>query len=440
MSLTSAQNRFSMMSMGVPWLIPPVLYVTSPVVLIVRLQLIGAYLLSGNANAFTLPPASSSVLLDATYVIVRRYVRGQFVYYTERLDDRLWQVAEDAWCVDCGEAYPLYAPSATLTAASASGNQSITSYIVIQGGSGYTAPQGTINDPTGSGATFSFSVVGGVITAVTAIATGNNYSNPQFVVTDSAGSGAIIQPVVTNWVNFTTDQPILSSSHIGNVLRMSGGIATIVAFNSSTSVTANVTTPINQAPNDPGDQPIPAPSGAWTMGVPTSVVTGLNHLEGLTVTGLADGYVISPRTVVSGSITLDTAATMITVGLPFTAQLQSLYLDIPGEATVQGKRKTIQAVTARVEASRGFKITTNQSDASIQPNDATVTWTNLVEWKQPLSSPNPTAPLPLFSGDARVNVRSSWRKQGQVAVQQDNPLPLNVLALIPEWTVGDENG
>ena len=437
--MSTAQQRFALISMGHPWLTPPVLYVTSPVIQIVRLQLIGAYSFSSSATPLTLPVVSSSVLLDATYVIVRRFIRGQFVYYTERMDDRLWQVAEQAWCVDAALAYPLYAPNATLTAAAANGTQNITSYIVEAGGTGYTAPQGTINDLTGSGAAFTFTVVGGVITAVTPTAFGQTYSNPQFTVTDTTGSGAIIQPVVTNWVNFSTDQSTFTANHVGNVLRMGGGIATIVSFGSSTSVTANITTPINIAPNDPGDQPIPAPSGSWTMGVPTSTVTGLNHLEGLSVTGLADGYVISPRTVSGGSVSLDVAATMITVGLPFTAQLQSLYLDIPGESTIQGKRKTVQSVTARVENSRGFKISTNQPDASIQPNDATVTWTNLVAWKQP-SAPAPTGPLPLFSGDARVNVRSSWRKQGQISVQQDNPLPLNLLALIPEWTAGDDNG
>lgn len=443
----NAQQRFSFMSMGIGFIVPPVLYLTSPVVASVRAQLnfVYPFVAQTVVTGFTLFPPSTSVIVDATYVIVRRFIRNQFVYYTERFDDRLWPpgVAEAVWCVDAGLAYPLFAPQATLSAAAPSGSQNITSYEIIQGGTGgLTAATGTINDPTGTGATVSLTVAGGTVSMAVAGTTGSFYSNPQLLVLSQNGvlrPDVIIQPVVTNIVAFQTDVGVFSSSYIGNVIRMGGGIATITGFSSSTSIQANITTPITSFPSDPGDQPIPSAPGQWTMGVPTNVVTGLNHLEGLTVTGTADGYVIPPTVVSGGSISLGFNATMITVGLPFTAQLQSLRLDIPGEMTLQGRRKDIFAVTARVNASRGFSISTNQQDASTQPNVANVQWSSLIEWKQrnAISAGNSA---PLFTGDARINVKATWRKEGQIALQQNYPLPLEVMAIIPETVIGDEPG
>ena len=46
--------------------------------------------------------------------------------------------------------------------------------------------------------------------------------------------------------------------------------------------------------------------------------------------------------------------------------------------------------------------------------------------------------VPLYTGDVRVAVQGGYGKPGQVCVQQDNPLPVNVIAVIPEVEEGDE--
>ena len=48
--------------------------------------------------------------------------------------------------------------------------------------------------------------------------------------------------------------------------------------------------------------------------------------------------------------------------------------------------------------------------------------------------------IPLFTGDGRINVSSDWDTPGQVAVQQNNPLPMEVTAFIPEVVIGDTSG
>ena len=181
------------------------------------------------------------------------------------------------------------------------------------------------------------------------------------------------------------------------------------------------------------------------MTAPVTVISGLDYLDGMTVTGLADGNVIPPTVVVNGSITLGTPASAVTIGLGFQAQLQSLYLDA-GEPTVQGQRKKIAAVTARIEASRGLKIATTQPDGATQsPPQTAPQWFNGQGGLTTVPDDGPNFPqtpynaiaTPLRTGDIRVAVFGGYNTRAQVAVQQDNPLPMKILSLVNEVYAGD---
>lgn len=304
-------------------------------------------------------------LTNGVYAVVKRYIQGKWVYYTERFDDRLWSAVEDSWCVDCALCTPDYAPDASLTAGAASG--------------------------TG--------------------------------------------------VTFTSDTSLFTVANIGQILRMGGGIATITGWLNSRTILGDFTAPITEIlPDDPDSTPLPAESGDWTLAIPVTTISGLNHLEGKTVAILADGSVMAPRIVVNGQITLDNPASIVVVGLPYTAQLQSMYLDVPSPATVQGRRKNVQAATIRLYRSRGMKVGSNQTDASTQQNNATVEWSSLVQYKDRGANVAAGAAIPLFTGDCRLLLPGVWRKPGQIAVEQSYPLPLTVTAIIGEWTVGDSPG
>jgi hypothetical protein len=219
-----------------------------------------------------------------------------------------------------------------------------------------------------------------------------------------------------------------------------GGQATIVTYNSPTQVVANITQPITDTiPNDPTNTPVPAVSGYWSMSTPVTTVSGLNHLEGLTVSILGDGGVFPQQIVTNGQVTLQEPSSLIHVGLPFIAQLQTLYLD-PGQPTVQGKRKNIYNVSVRCESTRGIEVGTNQPDQSTQPDNADVPWTNLQEVKERNALVTAGSAIPLFTGDFYINLPATWDVKGQVAVQQQNPLPANVLAMITNFQIGDTPG
>lgn len=398
--------------------------------------------------------------VDAVYLITKRYIQGhdKWMYYSERMDNRNWENAEDCFCVDAGLSYAKTYPSATLTPAAADGTNNITSVDVTIGGSGYTAPTISVVDPlnTGSGATFSVTLSGGIITAINVLTAGEDYAQGStLIISDATGDGAIAQPIITNYVTFTASGAVFDSGMVGDVIRIGnnnaavpssfsiaaggGGKAVIVTYNSTTEVIANIIEPItNIITDDPTDMPAPVASNQWSIAVPTTSVTGLNHLEGMEVAILADGSVVENQTVTNGAITLPNAASSIAVGLPYICQLQTLYLDVQtAGGTIQGKRKTIPAVTVRVEKSRGLEVGSNQPDQSAQPNNATVPWTNMKQIKERNANIHAGNAVPLYTGDERILIPSNWDKRGQVAVQQRFPLKADVLAVVPEIMMGD---
>lgn len=384
--------------------------------------------------------------VDAIYVITKRYIAGEgkWAYYSERADNREWNDIEDCFCVDAGLSLPLTYPNATLTPAAADGTNNISSTIVTLGGSGYTAPTAIAVDSSGqgTGATFSVSISGGAITAVTPIAQGSNYTKglTRIVISDSTGSGALVQPVITNYVTFSASSSVFTSDMVGDILRVDGGKATIIS-QTGTACVANITEILtNTIPNDPNNTPVPAASGEWSVSTPITTINGLNHLEGMTVTGLADGGVISPQEVVDGTITLPNAASNIVVGLPFLAQIQTMYLETQSQMTLQGKRKNIQSASIRLEQSRGIQVGTNQPDASVQPNNAIVPWQNMKEIKERNALIHAGSAIPLYTGDSYILVPGDWVTKGQLAMQQPYPMPMNVLAAVVNYTPGDNPG
>ncbi len=380
--------------------------------------------------------------IDAVYVIVQRYVNGYWLYYHERFDNRIWANVEDCFCVDAGLTYPMTYPDATLYPAAANGTSNITRTLTIEGGTGYTNPVAQAVDSTGSGvgATFMVSLSGTSILNVTPIDNGQNYTPgyTNIVITDPTGTGASVNPIITNYVNFTASSNVFTSGMVGDVLRVGNGRATIVS-QTGTACVADITIPITDTiPNDPTNTPVPAVSGTWSVSTPTTIVTGLNHLEGLTVTGLADGGVINQAVVSNGQITLPVTASQITVGLPFLPQLQTLKLDFPSQTgTTQTKRKNIPSVGVRVHDSRGFSVGRNQPDASAQPGQINIPWTGMVQVKELNQNIPMGQPIPLATDDFFINIGPDWNEKGQVAFQQSYPLPMNIDAEVSYSSGGD---
>lgn len=219
-----------------------------------------------------------------------------------------------------------------------------------------------------------------------------------------------------------SDAGVFITDYTGAILRAAGGIVRIVGVESPFLLNCIVIRPMTDIDNF-REPPFVWPQlpGTWSIGPATTIFSGLDHLEGQTVSILGDGNVFPPQVVLNGTVTLSQPCSKVTVGLAYTAQLQTLYLDT-GEPTIQGKRKNIIAMSMRVDQTRGL--------------EAGPTFDDLTAYKdRDLNTIG--QPIELFTGDQRLVIGGGWTTEAQMCVEQSNPLPATILGLIPEIQLGD---
>lgn len=389
--------------------------------------------------------------IDALYVGVKRYIDGHEAYTIERMNDRAWPAVEDCWCVDCALSLPQDRPDATLTCDSTYGIGNLTGVTDLVGGSGYSVyTTATVVDQNGqgpgSGAVAQLTIVDGVITGVTFAPQGSGYVYPQLIIADptGVGSGASASPILNTTATFTASADVFTAGvDEGSVIRMGGCKATISTVLNGHRVSAVMETPITAVRPNSGGQVQPQPSGSWTLTQPVMQVSGLGYAAGATVTGLADGKIVTPRQVSStGVVDLDEGASQIVLGFGFTTQVQSVYVEA-GSPTMQGQRKKIGQVGALVRASRGVQLGVNQIDASTQsPVPVAVDWQGMQDVpdqglpNQQVRAYNSDTD-PLYTAWITIPVEGGFERPGQVAAQQQNPLPMSIVALSPSVLSGD---
>lgn len=173
---------------------------------------------------------------------------------------------------------------------------------------------------------------------------------------------------------------------------------------------------------DPKDQ-IYLDSSLTYTGAAVSEVSGLSHLEGRTVTAVANGLVEKGLVVTAGKITLSAPATKIHVGLPYVADLELPDADFQAQdGSVQGRKKRLNQVILRVQNARGGRVGLNFS--TMDPLPALLP--DLYD-----------SPLALFSGDVEVSFPADIDTTARVCLRQEEPMPLTVLAVIREVALCD---
>jgi len=161
--------------------------------------------------------------------------------------------------------------------------------------------------------------------------------------------------------------------------------------------------------------------GGTYSGAPTSSISGLTWLEGKTVSVLADGAVHRQMVVTGGAITLDQPASKVHVGLPITADFQSLPMAFETMAFGQGRPKNINRVWLRVYRSSGIF--------------AGPSFDRLKQAKQRSTEVYGTAPG-LKTDEIQIDLDPSWQSGGQVCVRQSDPLPMTIVNMTLEAAVG----
>tara|TARA_A100001037_G_scaffold78203_1_gene70103 strand:+ start:9821 stop:12607 length:2787 start_codon:yes stop_codon:yes gene_type:complete len=197
-------------------------------------------------------------------------------------------------------------------------------------------------------------------------------------------------------------------------------------FNGTGFTVANVTTNTFELQNEGANYNGSSFSAYYSEGTvrkAQTTVPFLWHLEGETVVALANGYVVKDLTVTNGVVTLPTAASRVHVGFPFTAEIETLRLDAGSASaeTVQSKAKKVSRLTVRCEQTLGFSVGVSRD--------------RLREAKFGLPAKFGQPPE-MLTGDKDVTLPPDWNKDGKYIVRLEDPVPLTVLALIPDVTVG----
>jgi hypothetical protein len=160
-------------------------------------------------------------------------------------------------------------------------------------------------------------------------------------------------------------------------------------------------------------------------GSATSSLSGLDHLEGQTVSILADGSVHANKVVNSGAISLDRSVTKACVGLSYDSVLQTMRIEGgAAEGTSQGKIKRISKVVLRLFETVGVKVGPSLTNLETIPFRTT--------------SSNLSAPVDtLIEGDKEIEFDDDYNSDGHLFIKQDQPLPASILAIYPTLVTND---
>ena len=160
-------------------------------------------------------------------------------------------------------------------------------------------------------------------------------------------------------------------------------------------------------------------------GSATTTLSGLSHLEGQSVSILADGSAHTNKTVSSGAITLDRSVTKAVVGLSYDSVLQTMRIEGgAAEGTSQGKTKRISKVVLRLFETVGVKVGPSLTNLETIPFRTT-------------SSPMGTPVSTFIAGDKEIEFNDDFNSDGFIFVKQDQPLPCSVLAIYPTLVTSD---
>lgn len=158
-------------------------------------------------------------------------------------------------------------------------------------------------------------------------------------------------------------------------------------------------------------------------GEPITVVTGLEYLEGKTVGIFSQGAVQAPRVVRGGQITLDAPSSLVTVGLLYRADLETMPVEVVGQqGTSVALKKQINVVDIFFHESLGVKVGLSTDPGNLDG----VKWQD-VKWRtnEPYGSP----PAP-FNGIKQVTIPVLAANSQTVCVRSELPVPVTVLALV----------
>ena len=230
---------------------------------------------------------------------------------------------------------------------------------------------------------------------------------------------------LTGAVTFTTSASVFVSGDSTSIVRCGSGKATLDTYVSGTEVSGTWNRDLVETFPETTN-PAEFASGKWTLDAATTSITGLWHLEGETVTILADGEVVTGKTVGTGALTLDTAASRVVIGQGFTCTAQTLPLSVISSSSpvIESRRKGIYGVGLRQHETYGLKVGKSTTDLhEIADRPKRLGWT--------------TASV-LKTGIIYEPISTDWSIDNQIFFVQDSPRPAAILNFSRDMDLGDD--
>lgn len=158
-----------------------------------------------------------------------------------------------------------------------------------------------------------------------------------------------------------------------------------------------------------------------TWSIARRTFAGLSHLEGQAVSILADGNVEPQQVVSGGEVTIENHSSVVHIGLPVAAVIETLDVNVAGQSTLLDKTKLINQLCVMLNSGRSVWAGTD---------DAHLLEYTQREWEFY------DDPVGLKTGIIDMNLDANWERNGRIVISHSDPLPLGILAIIPRVTVG----
>jgi len=156
-------------------------------------------------------------------------------------------------------------------------------------------------------------------------------------------------------------------------------------------------------------------------GAASATWSGFGHLEGQMVSVLADDIYMGDQVVTAGQITLPRTATKVSVGLPYVARIKQQAPEVAlRTGTSQGQAISTHKIQVRFFQTIGARV--NGQDLQFRQFDVPNTLDQ---------------PVAAFSGIKDINDFGWANGESQLVVEQSQPYPWTVLAIIRDMTVNE---
>ena len=243
-------------------------------------------------------------------------------------------------------------------------------------------------------------------------------------LSETYGTGALtIAAASGNGIQCVSTVAEFSVLSVDKIIRYGRSKMRVASYVNTTTITVNIIDEITDViPFTSPATPKRAEVGEWTIDAETLTVDGCFHLEGETITALADGNVIKNLVVTAGRVTLPQAASRVIVGVPYVSKARNMPLAIQGEV-IENKVKNITHIVMRLRKSRGLKGGTALD--ALYP-------------VKPQMHPLLGEANKAQDGSYTLAVEPIWGVDSSAYFVQDEPLPVTILGYVLETEIGDD--